>query len=415
VTARALDGLRVVDLGQITAGGATSQVLGDFGAEILKIESPKAFDPFRNWTQINPGMSKQSSLNESVPFRAVGRNKWSVGLDLKHPDGRALLLALVAEADLVIENFRRGVLERLGLGFDQLVAANQNIVLVSLSSQGETGPESGYISYGSPLEAMGGQMAINGYESDEPLWTGNNINYPDQLVSVMAPGVVLAALRCQRRLGKPIHVDFSQREAVTYVVGEELVRTSTDGVVRLPDGNRDPHYNPQGVYPARGEDQWVAISVEDDEQWAVLVAELGLDASDDLAHWEARKASSDNVDKLIADATRQLDKERLAARLLSAGIAAAPVLEANEVIDHLHSTSPGWQQRVPGDAYFHRGFVAQLSETPGRIDRPAPRLAEHSELKLAEWLGLDAADIARRVASGSVFLDTAHPHIPDHS
>ena len=407
----ALDHIRVADLGIITAGAATTQVLADFGADVIKVESTTYTDPFRQWTQVAAKSNGPADLNASPPFQSVNRNKRGVGIDLKHARGREAFLRLVSVSDVVVENFRRGVLERLGLGFDELRAVKPDIVLVSLTSQGLTGPESGYISFGSTLDALGGLMSVTGYDAQTPRWSGTNVNYPDQLVSFLAPGVILAALRQRDLTGEAIHVDFSQRESVTSVIGESVLGYTTTGEVARPRGNRDPVAAPQGVYPCQGEEQWLALSVPGDEQWTELCRVLDLPTlaeDDQLRTASGRQSAHDVLDKQIAAATARRNKHDLAARLQEAGIAASPVLDAGEVLDSPQLGALGFfQDAAPGGfpAHRQRGFAAELQDTPGTVRRPAPRLGEHTRDVLSALLGYSDQEIAELADTGAISLD----------
>lgn len=395
----ALTGLRVLDLGIITAGAATSQVFADFGADVVKVESTTYTDPFRNWTQIQGG-GGSPDLNASPPFAAVNRGKRGIAVDLKTEAGRAVFLDLVETADLVVENFRRGVLERMGIGFEQLRARNPHIVLLSLSSQGNSGPERDFISFGSTLEAIGGLMSLTRTDDDAPMWTSNNVNYPDQLVSMLGPGVALAALRLRDRTGEAVHVDLAQRESVTSLIGEELLRVSRgDG-----DGCAGAHH---GVYPARGEDDWVAVTISSDAEWSALCRYLGrADLATDprFVGVQARARHRHALDDALADAFTATDKMTAAAALQRAGVPAAPVLRPDEVLVDDQLAALGFLQRVPGSPTVERGFLARLSGTPGRVTRPAPRLGEHTRAILRPLdLGPDREQALRE--QGAVYQD----------
>ncbi|MDB5583634.1 MAG: frc [Bradyrhizobium sp.] len=403
----ALGHLRVLDLGIITAGGATSQMLADMGADVIKVESPNYFDSFRRWTQVASG-ADAGGLDASPPFQSANRNKRGMGLDLKHPNGPAIFLDLVRHADVVIENFSRGALDRLGLGFDALKAAKSDIVLASISSQGLIGPEAGYVSYGSTLEALGGLMSVMGYDADHPRWTGTAVNYPDQLVSILAPGFILATLRQRDRTGEAIHLDFAQRESVTFLLGEQLL-AAKDGIVVGPSANRHPVHAPQGVYPCKGSEQWIAVTVRSDREWRAFCAVLELgDAAHDgrFATQVGRAACHELLDRLIAAATADRDRDALAASLDRAGIAAAPVLAAPEVLDHPQLAALDFFQWVESPnvrGHKQRGFAARFSRTPGSIRRPAPRLGEHSREVLKEVAGYSPEQIEAMIDAGAVY------------
>jgi crotonobetainyl-CoA:carnitine CoA-transferase CaiB-like acyl-CoA transferase len=404
--------LRVLDLGIITAGAASSQVFADFGADVIKVESTTYTDPFRNWTQIAAGPTDGEQPAQSPPFASVNRNKRGIAIDLKNDAGRRVFLDLVKEADLVVENFRRGVLDRLGIGFEALKEANPRIVLLSLSSQGLDGPEQGYVSFGSTLDALGGVMAMTGYDEQNPLWSGNNVNYPDQLVSFIAPGLALAGLRLRDATGEAVHVDAAQREAVTSVVGETVLEYSRSGTVTAPLGNRHPEFAPQGVYPALGEDEWVAVSVTDDDQWQALCQVLALpEAQQDprfMTQW-GRQSHHDELDRLIGERTRTLDKEVLAAELQGRGVPASAVLVAREVLADDQLEALGFHQVVPGDPVVQRGMAFRLDRTPGTIRKSAPRLGEDTREVLTEILGLTQEDITVLIGAGAVFTGDDGP------
>ena len=255
-----LAGIRVIDLGILTAGASTSAILADLGADVIKVELPTYLDPFRG----TPGTSRAEGWwNNSDAFKSTNRNKRGICLDLKSERGRDIFLQLVGQSDVVVENFRRGVMQRLGLGYDALRAANGGIILASVSSQGENGPDAGNISFGSTLEATSGLAAMTAYDDGVPLVTGMDLNYPDQVGSVFAAAAIVAALRSTARGGTGVHLDISQRELATYLLGEELVAERVDDLTgRL--GNASPEYRLQDAFMAQ--DGWVAVSIKDDMQ-----------------------------------------------------------------------------------------------------------------------------------------------------
>jgi crotonobetainyl-CoA:carnitine CoA-transferase CaiB-like acyl-CoA transferase len=401
-----LDGIRVLDLGIITAGAATSQVLADFGADVIKIESTTYTDPFRNWSQVLEGGT--ADLNESPVFQAVNRGKRSVAIDLKTDQGREVFLRMVEHSDIVVENFRRGVLDRLGIGFERLREANPRIVLLSLSSQGLTGPERGYISFGSTLEAIGGLMSLTGYDDQRPAWTTNNVNYPDQLVSIIAPGLALAGLRMRDSTGVGVHVDHAQREAVTSAMGEEIVRVSRGEPASPRASNRNTAFAPRGVYTTAGDDQWIAIDVRTDHQWRALCRVLDvphLSDDDDFREAADRASSHGRLDRLLDAACSQWNKVTLAEALQEAGVPAAPVMSPGEVLSDVQLQELGFPQRVAETGPVQRGFVGRLSRTPATIRRQAPRLGEHTSEVLVDLLELDEGQLGQLRDARVIFCD----------
>ena len=215
-----LHGIRVVDLGWLTAGAATATLLLDLGAEVVKVEGPGALDPFRNWVGAD---AARDWWNESPWFAFTNRGKRSVCLDLKAPEGQAAMLALLATADVLVENYRRGVLAAWGLDPATLRQTFPRLVIASISSQGEDGPERDMVSFGSTLEATSGLAALTGEPDGPPIISGRDVNYPDQVVCLFASGAVIAALMQRDRTGQGAHLDLSQRELTSFLLGEELM------------------------------------------------------------------------------------------------------------------------------------------------------------------------------------------------
>ena len=230
-----LAGIRVVDLGWITAGAASSTLLLDMGADVIKIEGPGAPDPFRNWDGAD---ASTDWWNRSPFFNFTNRGKRSLCLDLKDERGRAALLRLLEGADVLVENFRRGVMAFFGLDPAMLRRRFPRLVVASISSQGETGPDRDMVSFGSTLEATAGLAALTG-AGEAPVITGRNVNYPDQVVCLFAAGAVVAALLERDRTGQGAHLDLSQRELTSFLLGEELIAAAA-GAPSPRRGNMDP-------------------------------------------------------------------------------------------------------------------------------------------------------------------------------
>ena len=230
-----LAGLRVVDLGWLTAGAASATLLLDLGAEVVKVEGPGAIDPFRTWDGAEPDTDW---WNRSPWFAFTNRGKRSLCLDLKDPRGREALLRLLEGADVLVENYRRGVLASFGLDAAMLRRRFPRLVIASISSQGEDGPDRDMVSFGSTLEATGGLAALTG-SGEAPVITGRDVNYPDQVVCLFASGAILAALLERDRTGQGAHLDLSQRELTSFLLGEELLAAAA-GVPSPRFGNADP-------------------------------------------------------------------------------------------------------------------------------------------------------------------------------
>ncbi|MCS6891920.1 MAG: CoA transferase [Rhodovarius sp.] len=244
---RPLCGMRVLDLGWLTAGAATSTLLLDLGAEVVKVEGPGAPDPFRNWENADP---EREWWNESPWFNFTNRGKRSLCLDLKDPRGQAVMQRLLARADILVENYRRGVLAEFGLDPALLRRRFPRLIIASISSQGETGPERDMVSFGSTLEATGGLAALTGPPEGPPIITGRDVNYPDQVVCLFATAAIIAALMERDRSGEGAHIDLSQRELTSFLLGEELIAAA--------EGHPSPRhgYGPNGETIRDGMAYW---------------------------------------------------------------------------------------------------------------------------------------------------------------
>jgi crotonobetainyl-CoA:carnitine CoA-transferase CaiB-like acyl-CoA transferase len=402
-----LDGVRVADLTIITAGASATQILADFGADVIKVESGSRMDPFRLWEGA-PASVKNAPQpwNVSPPFLSVNRNKRSLTLNLKKPEGREVFLRLVATSDAVVHNFRTGVMERLGLGVDELRRAKPDIVTVWISSQGDSGPESEYRSFGSTLDALSGLMSLTGYSDGVPVWSGQGVNYPDQIVSTFAAAAILVGLRQRDRTLQPVHIDLAQRELVTSMIGEAVLDYTVNGVIEGPGGNRDPATAPAGVYRCRGDDQWVSIAVTDDAQWQALARAMGhhdVANSRDYATVIDRCARADEIDELITGWTAERDRHEVMATLQAVGISAGAVTVGPELWDDLNLKHRGFYCEVDhplAGMQRQRTWPFRLARRPGRIRRPAPLLGQHTTEILRECLGLTEAEVARLNQTG---------------
>ncbi|MGH6861069.1 MAG: CaiB/BaiF CoA transferase family protein [Phyllobacterium sp.] len=359
-----LSGIRVLDLGIITAGAATSAILADLGAEVIKVESPTYRDPFRIWV----AMREEDKEKLSPHFRATNRGKRSVAINVKTPEGRACLLRLARHCDVVVENFRRGVMDNLGIGFEALRQANPNVVLASISSQGETGPDALYVSYGSTLESMAGMAWLTGYEGEKPMVSGVDLNYPDQVVAIFAAGVICTALQDRGRKDA-LHLDLSQRELTSFLISDAFASP-------LPDnpriGNSDPQFWLQDCFQAL-DGFWVALSVAEVDRQRLE----DLIGSEDIGKWVGRHTAG-----------------AAAALLQEAGIAAAVNLAGEAVLEahewHAAMTTARDGQPLKGSPFVIAGMdehrndigafgaetVAVLKEIGGFTDAELAHLAD---------------------------------------
>jgi len=334
-------------------------LLADLGARVIKIESESYSDPFRIW----PGIKGDSPL-----FTFNNRNKLGVNIDLKTDAGKATFLELVSRADIVVENFRRGVLGRLGIDFPVLKAANPNIILASVSGQGASGPGSGHVSFGSTLEAIGGVAALTGYKGGPCYISGRNLNYPDQIVCLYSAGAVIAALIKAKDAGVGMHIDISQREVTTLAVGEQVAYASlkNGGAGEDFPGNTDINMALQDIYPVA--DGWLCVSVFGRKELDALAGFLNVEVSEveaPLVRW----LSEQNSETAVAS----LRKLGVAAFKANTGA------EAGE--EEVIKSGSAFTQTALGAMV--KGFPFQFEDSPLAIYEESPSMGEHTEQVLS--------------------------------
>jgi crotonobetainyl-CoA:carnitine CoA-transferase CaiB-like acyl-CoA transferase len=395
-----LDGVRVLDLTMMWAGPYATKMLGEMGADVIKIESPRAWDNIR--TLMPRTDVVDDPWNSAFYFAEYNHEKRSVTLDLAQPAGRDAFLRLVANSDVVIENYRADVMDNLGLTAEVLLAANPSLVLVSMAGFGKSGGDKDNVGYGPIIEMMSGLMSLSGYEADAPQKTG--ISYGDPVAGLAAVGAIALALIKRRRTGDGTIVDLSQNEVSSKMAGVAFAALASSGAVPPATGNRNRRWAPEGCYPARGEDQWIVLSCTDDAEWAACAALIG---RPDLAGLtlDERRARHDELDAAIAAWSTPLDPRVAADVLQEAGVPAGRVLDMRTLKDDPHLYARGFWIRVPNEKmhpYRKHGVVWRLHEANPRITRHAPYLGADNRDVLTAVAGLTDAEIDQLEADGII-------------
>ena len=398
---RPLEGIRIADLTMMWAGPYATKLLGEAGAEIIKVESPKAWDNIRTLVPQDPEPAE--FWNTAYYFNEYNHSKKSVTLDLADPAGRELFLELVSHCDVVIENYRAEVLEKLGIGYEVLREANPDIVLVTMAGFGKTGPDSAHVGFGPIIEMMAGLMSLSGYgDTGVPYKTG--ISYGDPVGGLAAVGAVSLALIRRLRGGGGGHVDLAQREAGASMAGSAFVAASLRGEDPIHYGNRHRGFAPQGCYRALGDDRWVVISVRSDEEWQAVCAQLERPDLSTLSLVE-RTERHDDLDQVIAQWTSTLSAGEVAQRLQALGVPAGPVIDTKDIHDDPQLVSRSFWVELEHPQmkpYRQSGSTWRFVHANEPMLRHSPLFGEHNDEILGGLLGVSAERMEELGAAGVI-------------
>jgi crotonobetainyl-CoA:carnitine CoA-transferase CaiB-like acyl-CoA transferase len=371
MTEGALSDIRVLEMGQLIAGPFCGQLLGDFGAEVIKVEDPKGGDPLRTWGRMKDG--------QSLWWPALARNKRSVTLNLREPEGQALARDLASRCDVLIENFRPGAMERWGLGWEALSVANPGLIMVRVSGYGQTGPYRDRAGFGAIGEAMGGLRHVTGDPDRPPARAGISIG--DSLTGMFAALGALTALHARARTGRGQLVDAALYESVLGVMESLVTDFDQAGYVRGRSGSTLPGIAPSNVYPC-GDGRMVLIAANKDGIFARLceaMGEPGLAADPRYATHLARGERMEEIDGRIAAWTAERASEAVLETMHAHAIPAGLIYTAPEMLADPHFAARGSIVEVD-DPTFGRlkmhGVTPRLSATPGAVRRTGPALGE---------------------------------------
>ncbi|MDR5815890.1 MULTISPECIES: CoA transferase [unclassified Caballeronia] len=385
-----LKGIRFADLTWAGAGPFGTKVFSDFGAEVVKVESMTRPDSVRTAGPFKDGIA---GTNRSGYFASRNTGKKSIAVDMKTPEGKQLVLDLIARSDVVTNNFGPGAMDRLGLGYDALKALKPDLIYLSMPMYGQDGPRASLLGVGMTISAVTGIMMHTAYDAAEPIGPGTH--FPDHAANPYhAAFAVLAALRHRRKTGRGMKIDLSQVESTANFMGPLLVEAARSGKEPPTVGNRHRAHAPHNIFRCAGQDGWVAVSVLDDAQWRALAALIGAtDLADDAAlkHASGRLAQVDRVEAAVSAWTRDKQPAEAAALLRAAGVPAAAVASSRDLIekDEQLAARDYWQH-VPHPEVG----PTLISSPPFLVDgarialAPPPLFGQHTQQVLRDDLGL---------------------------
>lgn len=391
---RALQGLRVLDCATFIAGPYCATFLAEFGAEVVKVELPGPGDPTRKFGTPTP-------CGDSLVWLSEARNKKSITIDLKKPAGAALLRRLAEKADVLVENFQPGTMERWGLGWEELKKHNPRLVMVRISAYGQTGPNSPRPGFGRIANAFGGISFLAGYP-DRPPVTPGSATLPDYLSGMYGAMGALVALRARERTGEGQVVDIGLYESVFRILDELAPAYHYKGTIRQRMGPGTVNAVPHSHYPTR-DGRWMAIACTNDKIFARLAALMGHPEWAGDGPWGTvaqREAAREDVDAAVAAWTGRHSREELLARCGEGEVPCGPLYAIDEIFaDPQYAARRNIafvrEPRMPGNPEFAvPNVVPRLSATPGGIDALGPALGAHTGDVLRDWLGLGAEEIA---------------------
>lgn len=399
-----LSSLRVLEFGGFAAGPVVGKYLANYGAEVVRVESRLRLDGFRS--NYPPFKDNIPGTERAGIFNYFNDGKYSVTLNLKTDGGVDVARRLAKRADVLIENFTPGTIDRLGLGYQAISAENPGLVMLSTCNQGQTGPHSGHAGFGTHLTSLSGFTYVLGYPDREPsVLYGPYIDYVAVGYGTLA---VIAALVRRQRTGRGSYVDLSQYESGTQFVTPALLNYFVNGHIATREGNRDPASVPHGVYPCRAHESWVALSVWSDEEWLRLVDAMGSPAwarEERYQTVEARKEHEDDLDSSLATWTAQDDREVVVERLRAHRVHVYPVNSMEDLFNDRQLAARQHWRPVEHPVLGHVHVAAPpflLQDTPPRIERAAPLLGGDNDHVLKDLLGLSQDQVEKLSDGGAL-------------
>jgi len=395
-SARPLDGYRVLDFGWVLAGALPGMVLADMGAEVLKVETRQRMDYMRLG---RPIIGDEPDPEQHPLFHNVNRGKLSIALNTTKPEALDLIKKLVTQCDVVVENFSPGVMDRLGLGYDVLSGIKPEVVMASISSNGQTGPLRDLRAYAPSIGALSGLDSTMGYEGERPL--GLKHAYADIAGALYSVFAIVSALHQKERTGQGQYIDVSMLRATVATMGAGLMEYEMTGRVMSTKGNFDPVMAPYGNYPCQGDDAWVSIAVGTEEEWQGLKLAIGNPAwcvEERFASRYSRLQNRQDLDDNLASWTRERAAGDITELLQANGVAAIPVMGAEDRLFNPHFQERGLYSDIEHPSLGAEpiyNIMWNLDKTPPAIQRHAPLLGEHNHQIFGGLLGMATEEIAR--------------------
>jgi len=397
-----LQGIRVADFSWVWAGPMCTMQLAHMGAEVIRMETTGRVCTLRMFP---PWPDGQPGPNRSGYFNQYSQGKRSITVDLQNPEGKEIAKRIVAMSDVAVENFAGGIIDKLGLGYENLKQVKPDLVMISMSGYGQVGPDSAFVSYGPAQVPLSGLSSLTGYAGEGPMHVG--MSYGDPNAGLHAAFAVLAALYHRDETGEGQYIDMSQWESSMNVIGDAFMHQVMNGEAPTRDGSRVPHMSPHGVFMCAGEDRWVSIACGSDDEWRALASAMGRDDLADDARFKTlsdRKANEDDLEMAIMEWTLQADPDEITEKLQAAGVAAYTTLMNKEVLENPQIAAVGdfWVEKEHPEVGVrrHAGMPYHFSDTKAEVWRAAPTIGQDNDYVYGELLGMSAEEIADYTARG---------------
>jgi crotonobetainyl-CoA:carnitine CoA-transferase CaiB-like acyl-CoA transferase len=392
-----LEGVRVADFSWVWAGPFCAMHLAHLGAEVIKIESQVHLDLARRLIYYPKDM--EPGVNRCALFNQWGQGKKSLLLNLTTEKGLDIAKELIAKSDVVLQNFATGVMDGLGLGYDELKKIKPNIIMASISGYGHTGPNRNYMAYGPAIPPVSGLSSITGYEGGPPQEVG--MAYGDPTSGIHAAVAICAALAARKRTGRGQHIDVSLWESVAALIPEGWMEYAMNGTQPSRQGNHDSIMAPHNCFRCVGEDEWVTIACGTDAEWQALCQTIGqpqLAQDRRFCTATARKANEDALDQILTEWTVTREKWDITHSLQAIGVAAFPSMNGKDLVEDPHLNARGFFERLVHPEVgvrTHMGMPWLLSNAPNGVRRPAPLLGQDTDQVMHDVLGYSAQQIAQ--------------------